>query len=66
MRLEEFGKGLALAWSPVNQAWFVLWGNGPAAERSVLRVINDKAEARAYVHELLDPPTYMVGQSDEY
>jgi hypothetical protein len=29
-------------------------------------VINDKAEARTYVHELLDPPTYMVGQSDEY
>jgi len=66
MRLQEYGDGLALAWSPINQAWFVLWGTGPAAERSVLRVINDKAEARAYITELQSPSTYTVGQSDEY
>lgn len=31
--------GLRVLWSPVNQAWFVMWHD------QVLRVVNEKAEA---------------------
>jgi hypothetical protein len=39
--------GVSKVWSPVNQAWLVLWHD------TVLRVISDTAEADAYVASLL-------------
>jgi len=63
---DSYPSGVTLAYLPPNQAWAVLWGTGPLSERSVLRVFNSRKEASAYADELLDPPTYTVGQSDEY
>lgn len=34
-----------LIWSPVNQAWLVLFGTGHVSTRSVLRIFNDKQDA---------------------
>lgn len=39
---------LEIVWSPVNQAWFVLWGRGSIETRQVLKVFNDLSEARYY------------------
>lgn len=38
--------GLRIAWSPVNQAWFVLW------KEQLLHIYNDRAEAEWYVADL--------------
>jgi NAD-dependent SIR2 family protein deacetylase len=42
--------GLSIVWSRVNQGWFVMWGTG-----TVLRVVNDRAEAEAIVADLRRP-----------
>ena len=41
--------GLRIAWSPVNQAWFVMWGDA-----TVLRVVTTRDEALDYARELLE------------
>lgn len=38
---------MRIVWSPVNQAWFVLWG-----DRELLRIFNEKADAIAYVQRM--------------
>jgi hypothetical protein len=42
----EVDDGLRIAWSPVNQAWFVLW------KEHLLHIYNDRAEADEYVADL--------------
>ncbi len=40
--------GIHLAWSNVNQAWFLMW------KHEVLGIINDKAEAEQRMMELIN------------
>jgi hypothetical protein len=40
-------QGMSIAYSPVNQAWFVLFGRGPVHTRSVVRIVETKKEALA-------------------
>lgn len=35
----------SIVFSPVNQAWFILFGTGPVATRSVLRIVASREEA---------------------
>lgn len=44
----DWGNGLSVVWSGVNRAYFVLFGSGPVAERSVLAVLNTAADVLAW------------------
>lgn len=39
--------GIHIEWSPINQAWFVMWGRV-----EVLRIFNERWEADEYVKDL--------------
>ncbi len=47
--------GLSKVYSPVNQAWLVMWNE------SVLRIFNDEADADAYIDYLRSGKTYGPG-----
>jgi hypothetical protein len=36
----------AIVWSPVNRAWFLLWGRGPLSERTLLGIFASRREAK--------------------
>jgi hypothetical protein len=38
---------MSIVWSPVNQAFLILFGSGPVATRSVLAICATRADAEA-------------------
>ena len=51
---KSYGNGLYRAWSPVNQAWFLLWGKSstPMREKHLLGTYNTVAELEDRVKDL--------------
>ena len=50
--VQEYGDGIAIAWSVGSKAWFILWGTGPLKGRHVVRIFNTRRDAEQYVRIL--------------
>ena len=48
----KISDGFTAVWSPVNRAYLVLFGTGPVAERSVLRILPDADAVKDYALDL--------------
>ena len=46
----DYGHGIMVVWSPVNSAYFTLWGQGPAHKRQVLKVADYDATVNFIKH----------------
>jgi hypothetical protein len=46
--------GISVMWSPVNRAWFVMFGTGEIPNRTVLNVVNDRAEVVEILRDMRD------------
>ncbi len=51
-RTIKISDGFTAVWSPVNQAYLVLFGRGPIAERSLLRILPDADAVKDYALDL--------------
>jgi hypothetical protein len=48
--MRAYDGGISVVWSPVNQAWIVMWMD------MLLRIIGDREEMHAYLRDLgIDP-----------